>query len=118
MNKTISLDSLRRLVIAPLKRFIDAKIETISDLVGDTSVSSQISNAMVSKSDVSHIHDERYYTESEIDDKLSTKADENHTHENDVITLAEIDEICGSVVEEALSQTDIDELQAQLEQGG
>lgn len=34
------------------------------------------------------------------------------------ISDEEIDEICGGVVEEALSQTDIDELQTQLEQGG
>lgn len=34
------------------------------------------------------------------------------------ITDEEIDEICGGVVEESLSQTDIDELQAELEQGG
>lgn len=28
----------------------------------------------------SHIHDDRYYTESEIDSKLSGKANSSHTH--------------------------------------
>ena len=39
-------------------------------------------------------------------------------HELKPITDEEIDEICSGVVEESLSQTDIDELQAELEQGG
>ena len=32
------------------------------------------------KSDVGHIHDDRYYTETEIDTKLSKKSDTTHTH--------------------------------------
>jgi len=54
---------------------------------------------------------------SNLSNKFATK-DELSAAQEDVITEDEIDEICGGVVEEALSQTDIDELQAQLEQGG
>lgn len=60
-------------------------IETLNTLVSDTSVADQIANAMTTKADVNHTHDDLYYTESEIDTKLSTKADADHTHDlNDV----------------------------------
>ena len=52
----------------------------MNTLVGDTAVATQISNAVASKADVSHTHDDRYYTESEIDTKLSGKSDTSHTH--------------------------------------
>lgn len=39
-------------------------------------------SAIRNKSDVSHTHDERYYTESEIDTKLLNKADSNHNHDS------------------------------------
>lgn len=55
-------------------------LKSVSDLVGDNSVSSQISTAIASKSDTGHTHDDRYYTESEIDTKLSGKSDTSHTH--------------------------------------
>lgn len=55
-------------------------LKSVSDLVGDNSVSSQISTAIASKSDTGHTHDDRYYTESEIDTKLSDKSDTSHTH--------------------------------------
>lgn len=52
-----------------------------------------------------------------LSNKFATKSELGDIQE-DTITNAEIDEICGVIVEEALTQTDIDELQAQLEQGG
>lgn len=55
-------------------------LKSVSDLVGDKSVSSQISTAIASKSDTGHTHDDRYYTESEINNKLSGKSDTSHTH--------------------------------------
>ena len=35
---------------------------------------------LAGKSDASHTHDDRYYTESEINTKLSSKSDTSHTH--------------------------------------
>lgn len=59
------------------KAYTDAEI---TEWVGDTKVSEQITAAIASKSDSVHTHDDRYYTESEIDTKLSGKADTGHTH--------------------------------------
>lgn len=56
-------------------------LDNLKSLVGDTSVSSQITSAIASKSDTGHTHDNRYYTESEIDNY-------------NLITTSEIDNIC------------------------
>ena len=56
-------------------------LDNLKSLVGDTSVSSQITSAIASKSDIGHTHDNRYYTESEIDNY-------------NLITTSEIDNIC------------------------
>lgn len=40
-----------------------------------------VANALSGKSDISHNHDERYYTGAEVDTKLSSKANSSHgTH--------------------------------------
>ena len=39
-----------------------------------------INNALSGKANSTHIHDDRYYTETEINSKLSGKSDTNHTH--------------------------------------
>ena len=38
-----------------------------------------------------HIHDDRYYTESEMNTKLAGKSDKNHTHDDRYYTESEID---------------------------
>lgn len=40
----------------------------------------EVSSAVSGKANTSHIHDDRYYTETEVDTKLSTKANASHTH--------------------------------------
>lgn len=50
-----------------------------SDLA-DAGLQTQIDSLSTNKSDVGHIHDDRYYTESEVDVFLGTKADVGHTH--------------------------------------
>lgn len=62
------------------KKYVDDSIVTVSALVGDTSVSEQITTAVSTKADADHTHDDRYYTETEIDSKLSGKSDTSHTH--------------------------------------
>ena len=47
-----------------------AQLAILGTLVGDTAVSTQISNAVSTKADAVHIHDDRYYTEAEVDDAL------------------------------------------------
>ena len=46
---------------------------SISDVEG-------LQNALDNKSDNSHVHDDRYYTESEIDEALTGKSDNGHGH--------------------------------------
>ncbi len=45
------------------------------DKTGLSLVWNKITEKLNLKSDVGHIHDDRYYTETEIDTKLDTKAD-------------------------------------------
>ena len=40
-----------------------------------------LQSALDGKSDIGHIHDDRYYTETEMNTKLNGKADSNHTHD-------------------------------------
>lgn len=80
-NKTIVDSELSSTSTDPVQnKVVNAAINDLSTLVGDTAVATQISNAVASKADASHTHDDRYYTESEIDTKLSGKSDTSHTH--------------------------------------
>lgn len=80
-NKTIVDSELSSTSTYPVQnKVVNAAINDLNTLVGDTAVATQISNAVASKADASHTHDDRYYTESEIDTKLSGKSDTSHTH--------------------------------------
>lgn len=46
--------------------------------------------ALDSKSDISHLHDDRYYTETEVDEKLATKSDVSHLHDDRYYTETEM----------------------------
>lgn len=59
-----------------------SQLSALNSLVGDTSVSSQISNAISSKSDSDHSHNDVYYTKEETDDLTAA------------ITNDQIDQIC------------------------
>ncbi|MBQ8570267.1 MAG: hypothetical protein IJ444_02015 [Kiritimatiellae bacterium] len=50
-------------------------VAALQTLVGDTAVSTQISNAVANKADANHSHGDLYYTESEVDSKLANKVD-------------------------------------------
>ena len=56
---------------------------TIADTTG-------LQAALDSKSDVSHLHDDRYYTETETDEKLATKSDVSHLHDDRYYTETEM----------------------------
>lgn len=62
-------------------KVVNTAITNLKTLVGDTAVATQISNAVASKADTNHTHDNRYYTETEVDNYQ-------------LITTAEIDEMC------------------------
>lgn len=64
--------------LSSAKTYTDTEIAT---WVGDKAVSTQIADAVGSKADLNHNHDDKYYTESEIDSKLNDKANASHTHE-------------------------------------
>lgn len=75
-NKTIVDTALSSTSINPVQnKAVNSAISSLNNLVGKTSVSSQISSAIANKSDVGHTHDDRYYTENEINTKLSDKLD-------------------------------------------
>ena len=83
-NKTTVDSALSSSSTNPVQnKVVNAAISNLNTLVGDTSVSTQISNAIASKSDTSHTHDDRYYTESEINTKLNAKSDTSHKHDSD-----------------------------------
>lgn len=58
-------------------KVIDAEFDAIATAM------EALETAIDGKSDSSHNHDDRYYTESEIDTKLSTKSDTSHNHDSD-----------------------------------
>lgn len=50
----------------------------------------EINTKLSTKSDSTHNHDDRYYTETEIDNKLSTKSDTSHTHDSSYYKKSEV----------------------------
>ena len=50
-----------------------------------------VKTALDGKSDTSHIHDDRYYTETEVDTALAGKSDTSHTHDDRYYTETEMD---------------------------
>jgi hypothetical protein len=51
----------------------------------------EIVNYLASKSDIGHIHDDRYYTQTQITAFLAGKSDTTHTHDTRYYTQAQID---------------------------
>ncbi|MGL5437833.1 MAG: hypothetical protein ACRDBO_21030 [Lachnospiraceae bacterium] len=52
-----------------------------TDFNNDNSIiDGQIAKLNSDKAEVSHTHDDRYYTEAEVDTKLAAKSDTSHTH--------------------------------------
>lgn len=62
---------------------VDAELSTTSTNPVQNKV---IKSALDGKSNTSHTHDDRYYTESEINTKLNAKANSSHTHTKAQIT--------------------------------
>ncbi|NFI95250.1 hypothetical protein FC961_12780 [Clostridium botulinum] len=59
----------------------------ISDTIKHiTSDERMLWNTVSNKTDKGHIHDDRYYTESEIETKMNSKANSSHTHTKSQIT--------------------------------
>ena len=85
------------------KAYTDSEI---TEWVGDTKVSEQITTAIAGKSDSDHTHDGRYYTESEIDTKLGGKSDTGHAHSSYVNQNAFSNITVGSTTIAADSVTD------------
>lgn len=56
---------------------LDASLQTELDAKATTEA---MNTALATKSNTSHTHDDRYYTESEIDTKLDTKSNTGHKH--------------------------------------
>ncbi len=54
---------------------------------------SETNSLLSGKSDVGHIHDDRYYTESEINSLLSGKSDVGHIHDDRYYTESEINSL-------------------------
>ena len=96
-------DALRTSLLAEINA-VDDKVDAVSALVGDTAVSTQISNAVANKSNTDHTHDDRYYTESEINTKLNAKADADHTHE-----ISELTDLSSATVNHAATADSADE---------
>lgn len=57
-----------------------AATPTWGGIVGVLSNQTDLQNALNAKSDVGHIHDDRYYTEAEVNSLLSGKANTAHSH--------------------------------------
>ena len=75
-----------------------ATILNASDI--EIPTSKAVLNALAGKADTSHIHDDRYYTESEIDSKLASKSDTTHKHDDAYDTKG-----AASAVQQTLTNT-------------
>ena len=64
MSKLISKDNLNKLSKALNERFLEIINEVQIDIEG------KLDEVKASKSDITHLHDDRYYTETEIDNKF------------------------------------------------
>ena len=74
-------------------------------------------DVMVTKSDLSHLHDDRYYAESEVDTisgslniKIDGKSDANHIHDNRYYTELEINTISGTLDTKIDNKSDVGHL--------
>lgn len=99
---------------------VENNVDKIGQFVGDTPISVQIETAIVNKSDIGHIHDDRYYTESEIDGKLDDKVNKvsgkdlstNDYTTNEKNKLAGIDDGANkTVVDSALNESSTNPVQ-------
>lgn len=106
-NKTVVDTELSGTSTNPVQnKVVNTAINSLKTLVGDTAVSTQISNAIASKADTGHTHDDRYYTETEINTKLAGKSDTSHTHSAYVNQNAFSNVVVGSTTIAADSTTD------------
>ena len=75
-----------------LYRFTSAHTGPWSDAdAEEVNVGEELTNLNVGKSDVGHVHDDRYYTEAESDALLDGKSDVGHTHDDRYYTETETD---------------------------
>lgn len=58
----------------------------------DMATQAELDAVAGAKSDVGHLHDDRYYTEAEVDTALAGKSDTGHAHDDRYYTEAEVDE--------------------------
>ena len=59
----------------------------------DPTIVEQIYECLDTKSDVGHVHDDRYYTEGETDTLLNGKSDVGHVHDDRYYTEEEVNQI-------------------------
>lgn len=96
-------DSLIETLNAAITNKADAvHIHEITDITGLKEDLAEINTSLANKSDLDHNHDTIYYTQAQID-------------EMELIALDEIDEICGSITEGSMLESDVDELMEKLE---
>jgi hypothetical protein len=62
--------------------------------------------ALSNKSDISHTHDDKYYTQTQIDTKLQTKAEEFHSHDDKYDEKGASSTAANTALESAKSYTD------------
>lgn len=101
MNKIISLDSLHRLIIIPLKRLIDKKVDKVN---GKGLSTNDYTNS--EKEKLANLSTEGLATEEYVDNSLDALVGDtsvsdqiaNAINNLDIITDNEIDAICNAVI--------------------
>lgn len=101
MNKIISLDSLHRLIIIPLKRLIDKKIDKVD---GKGLSTNDYTN--LEKEKLANLSTEGLATEEYVDNSLNILVGDTSVSDQiahainslDIITDDEIDTICSAVI--------------------
>ena len=95
MSRYVFLLKASKLVVGTTKGFLRGKALSVEGHLHDDRyfTESEMNNLLSGKSPTSHTHDDRYYTESEITNLLTGKANSSHTHDDRYYTESEVNNL-------------------------
>lgn len=78
----ISIRKMMQMILSYINNSLQSKSDTTHTHDNRYYTEAETNNLLNGKSNTSHTHDERYYTESEVNNLLSTKSSTSHNHDN------------------------------------
>lgn len=78
----ISIRKMMQIIFGYINNSLRSKSDTTHTHDNRYYTEAETNNLLNGKSSTSHLHDERYYTESEVNNLLSTKSATSHNHDS------------------------------------